>query len=142
MQSTLLATTLPLFFASNRLFFAATFEPYPGIVDFAEYQIVAKDHAGLMRKLLNDSEIPWSAYLGVAGMPGRTAWYGWQEMCDAKKVQFSFTFYVDGVLTANASLFAGRDHLCVDGRRRRGFGRCPAGQTRWAQGYRVRRPQR
>jgi NADPH-dependent curcumin reductase CurA len=36
--------------------------------DFAEYQI--KTDAGSVRVLRNEEKLPWSVYVGVAGMPG------------------------------------------------------------------------
>ncbi|KAH7105218.1 alcohol dehydrogenase [Auriculariales sp. MPI-PUGE-AT-0066] len=62
-----------------------------GVLEFAEYQILPKDIPAHVRKLPKDANIPWSLYVGIAGMPGRTAYYGWREICDAKKGE---TIYV------------------------------------------------
>lgn len=45
--------------------------------DFVEY-FVAKDLSQF--KVLPEADIPYSCYVGVAGMPGETASYSWQVM--------------------------------------------------------------
>ncbi|KAJ7676982.1 hypothetical protein DFH06DRAFT_1317581 [Mycena polygramma] len=35
-------------------------------------------------------DLPWSAYVGAAGMPGQTAFAGWQEYADAKPGEVAF----------------------------------------------------
>lgn len=65
-----------------------------GRAEFAEYQVLsAADLAapGAWRVLPEEPRIPWSAYVGVAGMPGQTGWYGWKEIAHAKKGE---TIYV------------------------------------------------
>ncbi|EJD37237.1 alcohol dehydrogenase [Auricularia subglabra TFB-10046 SS5] len=60
-----------------------------GVFDWAEYQVFSE---GLDARVLPpDSGIPWSVYVGVAGMPGKTAYYGWKEIAKAKKGE---TIYV------------------------------------------------
>jgi NADPH-dependent curcumin reductase CurA len=34
-----------------------------------------------------DPKLHWSVYIGAAGMPGETAFMGWREHSDAKKVR-------------------------------------------------------
>jgi hypothetical protein len=36
--------------------------------------------------LPEDSGLPWSVYVGAAGMPGQTAYYAWKEYSKAKAV--------------------------------------------------------
>jgi NADPH-dependent curcumin reductase CurA len=40
--------------------------------------------------LENKEGLPWSVFVGVAGMPGKTAYYGWKEHTEAKKVGWTF----------------------------------------------------
>jgi NADPH-dependent curcumin reductase CurA len=46
-----------------------------GMGGWQEYQVVGPQERGMLRKV-DTSRIPLSAYLGVVGMPGVTAWYG------------------------------------------------------------------
>ncbi|KAK7691642.1 hypothetical protein QCA50_005041 [Cerrena zonata] len=55
---------------------------------FQEY-VVYKD-AAYLRVLENKENLPWSAYVGVAGMPGRTAYHAWKEYSSAKKGEIVF----------------------------------------------------
>ncbi|TFY56026.1 hypothetical protein EVJ58_g7888 [Rhodofomes roseus] len=59
-------------------------------IDFQEYSVY-KDLTELRRArvLGNEQSLPWSAYLGVCGMPGQTAFYAWNEFSRAKKVTLS-----------------------------------------------------
>jgi NADPH-dependent curcumin reductase CurA len=45
-----------------------------------EYSLVDANQPGALRKV-DASRVPLSAYLGVAGMPGVTAWYGLTRIC-------------------------------------------------------------
>ncbi|KAF8881864.1 hypothetical protein BD779DRAFT_1675208 [Infundibulicybe gibba] len=38
----------------------------------------------------NEHNLPWSVYIGAAGMPGQTAYYGWREFSKAKKGEVAF----------------------------------------------------
>ncbi|KAJ7624036.1 hypothetical protein DFH06DRAFT_1059193, partial [Mycena polygramma] len=42
---------------------------------------------GMLQIMERHPNVPWSAYLGPAGMPGQTAYIGWKEFAQAKKVQ-------------------------------------------------------
>jgi len=57
-----------------------------GFYVFQEYSVF-KDLSELRRArvLENREGIPWSAYVGVCGMPGQTAFYAWNEFASAKK---------------------------------------------------------
>jgi NADPH:quinone reductase-like Zn-dependent oxidoreductase len=55
---------------------------------FAEYSVIT-DLSGL-KALPTDTGISWSAYVGVAGMPGQTAYFGWKECARAKKGEIAF----------------------------------------------------
>ena len=51
-----------------------------GMIGWQEFATL--DGAGLMQ--VDDSRIPLSAYLGAVGMPGVTAWYGLNRICQPK----------------------------------------------------------
>ncbi|KAI0782983.1 alcohol dehydrogenase [Abortiporus biennis] len=56
---------------------------YYGIFPFQEYDI-RKNTDGL-RMLTNEHNIPWSVFVGTLGMPGKTAWFAWQEFAHPEK---------------------------------------------------------
>ena len=43
-----------------------------------------------MTILDNKENLPWSVYVGVAGMPGRSAYYAYHEFSKAKKGETIF----------------------------------------------------
>ncbi|KAF7341122.1 NAD(P)-binding protein [Mycena venus] len=45
---------------------------------------------GLMQVIEKHANLPWSAYLGPAGMPGQTAYVGWREYSNAKAGEVVF----------------------------------------------------
>ncbi|KAJ6487086.1 alcohol dehydrogenase [Mycena vitilis] len=53
-----------------------------------EYAILP-DLSGL-EVIERDPRLSWSVYIGVAGMPGETAYYGWREYSEAKKGEVAF----------------------------------------------------
>ena len=55
---------------------------------FQEYAVV-KD-VSRSRKLENKEHLPWTAYLGVLGMPGMTAHHAWEEFIQPKVKKVSF----------------------------------------------------
>ncbi|KAF9027541.1 NAD(P)-binding protein [Hymenopellis radicata] len=52
-----------------------------GFMDFAEYCVLQGDSFSMQSLILlnNDIQLPWSLYVGILGMPGRTALFGWKE---------------------------------------------------------------
>ena len=52
-----------------------------GMGGWQQYSVVDATSAGTLRKV-NTSQIALSAYLGVVGMPGVTAWYGLMKIID------------------------------------------------------------
>jgi len=56
-----------------------------GMGGWQEYSIV-NGGAGAIRKI-DTRQIPMTAYLGAVGMPGVTAWYGLNKICEAKSGQ-------------------------------------------------------
>lgn len=59
-----------------------------GIFPFVEYWVAPKLDG--FRILENKENLPWSAYVGVAGMPGQTAYCAWKEFAHAKKGETVF----------------------------------------------------
>src|SRR6476469_686650 len=57
-----------------------------GFGGWQEYSIVDAGLPGSLRKV-DTSKVPLSAYLGVVGMPGVTAWYGLMKICQPKAGQ-------------------------------------------------------
>jgi NADPH-dependent curcumin reductase len=54
-----------------------------GMGGWQQYSVVDGHAVGAMRKV-DTTHIPLSAYLGVVGMPGVTAWYGLMKICQPK----------------------------------------------------------
>ncbi|KAJ3503200.1 hypothetical protein NLJ89_g8539 [Agrocybe chaxingu] len=70
---------------------------YPGIkpgdhiyggLEHKEYAI--RKDLNLLSVIENPHNIPWSAFVGVLGMPGMTAYIGWKEYARAKKGEVVF----------------------------------------------------
>lgn len=55
------------------------------LVAFADYTVFT-EIPPRTTKLESNKGIPWSAWLGVLGMPGQTAYMAWKEYSRAKKV--------------------------------------------------------
>jgi hypothetical protein len=54
-----------------------------GMGGWQQYSVVAATQPGALRKV-DTSRVPISAYLGAAGMPGVTAWYGLNRIIEPK----------------------------------------------------------
>ncbi|KZV96086.1 NAD(P)-binding protein [Exidia glandulosa HHB12029] len=70
-----------------------------GMGDFSEYQILTD--LSTWKVLPETRGTPWSAYVGVLGMPGQTAFYGWKEAAHAKKGE---TIYISTAAGAVGSM--------------------------------------
>ena len=55
-----------------------------GMGGWQEYSVVAGEGDALGIRKVDTSRIPLSAYLGAVGMPGVTAWYGLNMICEPK----------------------------------------------------------
>jgi len=62
-----------------------------GGVYFQQY--IVSDKVDNYRILENKEGLPWSAYVGAAGMPGKTAWFAWKEWANSQKGE---TVFVSG----------------------------------------------
>ncbi|KAJ3755467.1 NAD(P)-binding protein [Lentinula raphanica] len=82
-----------------------------GVLDFAEYSI-PKDSTKL--KVLDEvANLPYSVYVGAAGMPGQTAYYGWKEFARAKKGEVAFVSTGAGPVGSLVIQLAKQDGLKV-----------------------------
>lgn len=59
-----------------------------GMLDFAEY-FIPKDITKLKVIVRPESTLPYSVYVGAAGMPGQTSYYGWKEYAKPKAVRLT-----------------------------------------------------
>ncbi|KAF9554607.1 NAD(P)-binding protein [Agrocybe pediades] len=86
-----------------------------GILDHANYNI-KKDLSSTGLEILdNANNLPWSAYLGVLGMPGKTSYYAWKEYSKAKKGETVFVSTGAGPVGSLVIQLAKRDGLKVIG---------------------------
>ena len=56
----------------------------------AHQQYFVKANLDGMRVIENPQKLPWSYYVGVCGMPGKTAYMAWKEYSGAKKGETAF----------------------------------------------------
>ncbi len=54
------------------------------VLDFQEYSIIP-DPSRVGVRVIAKTTLPWSVYVGAAGMPGETAYFGYKEYAHAKK---------------------------------------------------------
>ena len=73
-----------------------------GMGGWQEYSVVDATQPGALRKV-ETTHVPLSAYLGVVGMPGVTAWYGLVKICEPKAGE---TMVVSAATGAVGSAFA------------------------------------
>ncbi|GAA5827075.1 hypothetical protein JCM11251_002232 [Rhodosporidiobolus azoricus] len=64
-----------------------------GTFPFQQYAVVPKEQADSLRLLKNEEGLPWTTWVGAAGMPGQTAWWG---MTQIGKPQKGETVFVSG----------------------------------------------
>jgi NADPH-dependent curcumin reductase len=57
-----------------------------GMGGWQQYSVVQADQPGALRKV-DTTHVPLSHYLGAVGMPGVTAWYGFNKIIEAKAGQ-------------------------------------------------------
>ncbi|EKM53346.1 uncharacterized protein PHACADRAFT_124959 [Phanerochaete carnosa HHB-10118-sp] len=65
------------------------------------------------RILENKERLPWSAYVGVAGMPGQTAYAAWKEYAQARKGETVFVTAASGPIGSLIVQFANADGMKV-----------------------------
>ncbi|GAA5878851.1 hypothetical protein JCM1840_000735 [Sporobolomyces johnsonii] len=68
-----------------------------GSFPFAEYNVFSKEEASQLRILENKEGLPWTTWVGAAGMPGQTAWHGLRAIGKPQKGE---TIFVSGAMGA------------------------------------------
>jgi NADPH-dependent curcumin reductase CurA len=68
-----------------------------GSHDFSEYQIFSQEAISSLKVLKNEENLPWTTWVGAAGMPGQTAWYGLEKI---SKPVAGETMFVSGAAGA------------------------------------------
>ncbi|KAI3615001.1 hypothetical protein WG66_016886 [Moniliophthora roreri] len=88
-----------------------------GTILFQEYNIKQSTKgpvpAANLNILENKENLPWSVYIGLGGMPGKTAYYGWKEFSHAKKGEVVFVSTGAGPVGSLVIQLAKRDGLKV-----------------------------
>ncbi|KAF9461631.1 NAD(P)-binding protein [Collybia nuda] len=86
-----------------------------GFMDFAEYCIIEGDGFPMQSLILlkNDLQLPWSLYVGILGVPGRTAVFGWREYVKPKARGVAFITTGAGAVGSLVIQLAKRDGMKV-----------------------------
>jgi len=84
---------------------------YGHLMNFENY-IIYKNLMGAS-KLYNKEKLPWSLYVGILGMPGQTASFGWQEYSSAQKGDVVFVTAGAGPVGSMVIQLAKREGLKV-----------------------------
>ncbi|KAJ7236839.1 hypothetical protein C8J57DRAFT_1144572 [Mycena rebaudengoi] len=63
---------------------------YGGSIPHQEYSVLQQPILSDLRILEKNPQLPWTVYVGAAGMPGKTAYMGWREFSRAKKGETAF----------------------------------------------------
>ncbi|PCH38833.1 alcohol dehydrogenase [Wolfiporia cocos MD-104 SS10] len=87
-----------------------------GTMPFQQYFIrnESEKFTVLQDRIVGDEHnLPWSAYVGVCGMPGQTAYHGWKEFSKAKQGEIAFVTAGAGPVGSMVIQLAKRDGLKV-----------------------------
>ncbi|EMD39221.1 hypothetical protein CERSUDRAFT_93269 [Gelatoporia subvermispora B] len=82
-----------------------------GMIPCEEY-IIARDTVRLTM-IENKESLPWSVYVGVCGMPGQTAYYGWKEFSAAKEGEVAYVTAAAGPVGSTVVQLAKSDSCKV-----------------------------
>jgi NADPH-dependent curcumin reductase CurA len=82
-----------------------------GFFPFEEYSIHTQVEG--FSKVENNHNLPWTVFVGAAGMPGQTAYCGWKEYAEAKKGEVAFITTGAGAVGSLVIQLAKRDGLKV-----------------------------
>ncbi|KAF8554168.1 NAD(P)-binding protein [Imleria badia] len=82
-----------------------------GTLPFEEYSVHTQ--VDNFRKIENNYNLPWSVFVGAAGMPGQTAYCAWKEYAQAKKGEVAFVSTGAGAVGSLVIQLAKRDGLKV-----------------------------
>lgn len=80
---------------------------------FQQYLITQAQALPAFSVLQNKENLPWSVYLGAAGMAGQSAFAAWKEYADAKKGETAFITAGAGAVGSFAIQLAKADGLKV-----------------------------
>ncbi|KAJ7169192.1 hypothetical protein C8R43DRAFT_1155645 [Mycena crocata] len=61
---------------------------YGFTIPFQEYAVIPK--LGDLQIIEKHPDLPWTTYVGAAGMPGKTSYMGWKEYSEAKPGEVAF----------------------------------------------------
>ncbi|KDE07628.1 hypothetical protein MVLG_02091 [Microbotryum lychnidis-dioicae p1A1 Lamole] len=78
-----------------------------GSTRFAEYNIFTADQVKGLKVIKNDEKLPWTTWVGAAGMPGQTAWWALKHIGQPKKGE---TIFVSGASGAVGQLVIALAH--------------------------------
>ncbi|KAJ7617351.1 hypothetical protein FB45DRAFT_933982 [Roridomyces roridus] len=79
-----------------------------------EYSVLSSNpDSDMMFIIEKDPKLPWTAFVGVAGMPGQTAYMAWKEYSNAKKGEIAFVSTGAGPVGSMVIQLAKRDGLRV-----------------------------
>ncbi|KAF9027324.1 NAD(P)-binding protein [Hymenopellis radicata] len=87
-----------------------------GMINFQEYYVINDvSKVRVISKTEASESLPWSVYVGAAGMPGRTAYFGYKEYAKAKKGDTIFVSAGAGAVGSMVIQLAKLDGLKVIG---------------------------
>ncbi|KAJ7585022.1 alcohol dehydrogenase [Mycena floridula] len=86
-----------------------------GFMDLSEYCVLAGDSFSIQSLILlnNNLELPWSLYIGILGVPGRTAVFGWKEYVKPKPGGIAFITTGAGAVGSLVIQLAKRDGMKI-----------------------------
>ncbi|KAJ7618841.1 hypothetical protein DFH06DRAFT_1306582 [Mycena polygramma] len=82
-----------------------------GLIPHQQYSILSSMEG--LNFLEKDPKLPWTVYVGAAGMPGKTAYMGWKAYSHAKKGEIAFVTAGGGPVGSMVIQHAKRDGLKV-----------------------------
>ncbi|KAJ7478372.1 hypothetical protein FB451DRAFT_1131650 [Mycena latifolia] len=82
-----------------------------GVIPHQQYSVLPSMEG--LNFLEKDPKLPWTVYVGAAGMPGKTAFMGWTEYSKAKKGETAFITTGAGPVGSMVIQLAKRDGLKV-----------------------------
>jgi len=84
-----------------------------GIMDFAHYVVCRDSDVAKSHIIDSTHKLSWSTYVGAAGMPGKTAYYGWKEYARSKEGEVAFVSTGAGAVGSLVVQLAKRDGMKV-----------------------------
>ncbi|KAF9547766.1 alcohol dehydrogenase [Agrocybe pediades] len=86
-----------------------------GMIQYQNYSIVKDLKSTNLSKFVNSEKLPLSTYIGVLGMPGKTAFMAWKEYSKSKKGETAFVSTGAGPVGSLVIQLAKMDGLKVIG---------------------------